>query len=59
VLGGLLVLFAILNSQTVEVHLIATTVHMPLIVVIVVCGLIGAALGWLVFRRRAARSAGH
>jgi uncharacterized integral membrane protein len=50
------VLFAVLNGQTVKVHLIATTVHLPLIVVIVVCGVIGAALGWLVFRRRAARS---
>jgi uncharacterized integral membrane protein len=57
ILGGLLVLFAVLNSQTVKVHLVATTLHWPLIVVIAGCVLIGFAIGWLVFRRRAARGA--
>lgn len=55
VLGGLLVLFAVLNSQTVRVHWIVTTTHVPLIVVIAACGLIGAAIVWLFGRRRRRR----
>jgi uncharacterized integral membrane protein len=58
ILGGLLLLFAVLNLQTVRIHLIVTTVHWPLILVIAVCGLIGAAISWLVLRRRAGRAAG-
>lgn len=57
ILGGLLVLFAVLNSQTAKVHLVATTLHLPLIVVIAGCVAIGFVIGWLVFRRRAAHSA--
>jgi uncharacterized integral membrane protein len=56
VLGALLALFAAFNSQTVRVHWIFTTTHVPLIVVIVACGLIGAAVMWLVGRRRRAGS---
>ena len=48
-------LLAVLNSQTVRVHLIFTTSHLPMVVVIVVCAALGAAGAWLVFRRRAAR----
>jgi uncharacterized integral membrane protein len=55
VLGGLLVLFAALNSQTVTIHWIVGTTQTPLIAVIVGCGLIGLAVGWLLARRRAAR----
>jgi uncharacterized integral membrane protein len=55
VLGAALALFAAFNSQTVRVHWIVTTTHVPMIVVIVVCGLIGAAVTWLVGRRRRAR----
>jgi uncharacterized integral membrane protein len=55
ILGGLLVLFAVLNSQTVKVHLVATTLHLPLIVVIAGCVAVGFLIGWLMFRRRAAR----
>lgn len=58
ILAGLLLLFAVLNLQTVRIHLVVTTVHWPLILVIVVCGLIGAAIGWLVLRRRAGQGAG-
>jgi uncharacterized integral membrane protein len=54
-IGALLALFAVLNSQTVRVHLIVTTSHVPMVVVIVVCTGLGAAGAWLVFRRRAAR----
>jgi uncharacterized integral membrane protein len=53
------VLFAVLNSQTVKVHFLATTAGLPLIVVIVLCGVIGFVIGWLTSRRRAARSAGR
>lgn len=53
VLGGLLVLFSVLNSQTVRIHWIVTTSDVPLIVVILGCGLIGFALGWLIARHRA------
>jgi uncharacterized integral membrane protein len=56
ILGGLLLVFAVLNLKTVRIHLIVTTVHWPLILVIAVCGLIGAALTWLVLRRRAGRA---
>jgi uncharacterized integral membrane protein len=57
VLGGLLVLFAALNSQTVTIHWILGTTQTPLIVVIVGCGLIGFAVGWLLARRAARRDA--
>ena len=52
VLGGLLALFAVLNSQSVQIHWIVTTTHLPMIVVIVGCGLIGAIVSWLIARRR-------
>jgi uncharacterized integral membrane protein len=52
VLGALLTLFAVLNSQSVRVHWIVTTTHVPMIVVIVGCGLIGAGVSWLIARRR-------
>jgi uncharacterized integral membrane protein len=54
-LSALLILFALLNSQTVTIHWILATTELPLIVVIAGCGLIGAAIGWLVARRQAAR----
>jgi len=55
VLGGLVVLFAVVNLQTVTIHWIVTTTDTPLIVVIVGCGLIGFAVGWLFARRSAHR----
>ena len=57
VLAVVLTLFAVLNSQRVRVHLIFGTTHLPMIVVIAICGLIGLAVGWLIGRRRAARGA--
>lgn len=57
VLAVLLTLFAVLNSQSIRVHLIFTTTHLPMIVVIAACGVIGIAVGWLIGRRRAARGA--
>lgn len=56
-LAALLTLFAVLNGQTVRVHLVFTTAHLPMIAVIAVCALIGIAVGWLIGRRRAARGA--
>jgi len=55
VLGALFVLFAVLNSQTVTIHLLIASNRMPLIVVIVVCGAVGFVAGRLVSRRRATR----
>jgi uncharacterized integral membrane protein len=51
VLGAVLVLFAVLNSQDVRVHWLITTSTAPLIIVIALCGLVGFAAGWLVARR--------
>jgi uncharacterized integral membrane protein len=55
VLGGLIVLFAALNSQSVTIHWLVTTTQTPLIVVIASCGLVGFAVGWLVAHRAAGR----
>ena len=55
VLGALLVVFAVLNLQTARIHWIVTTTSSPMIVVIVVCGLIGAAITWLFAWRRRRR----
>lgn len=52
VLGALLALFAVLNGQSVRIHWIVTTTHVPMIVVIVGCGLVGAICSWLIARRR-------
>ena len=57
VVGGLIVLFAVVNLQTVTIHWVLTTTHTPLIVVIAVCGLLGFALGSLLGRRAASRKA--
>jgi uncharacterized integral membrane protein len=46
-LAGLAVLFAVLNLDEVEVNWIVATWSTPLIVVIAVCLLIGAAIGWI------------
>jgi uncharacterized integral membrane protein len=56
VLGGLLVLFAVLNSQNVRIHWLFSTTNSPLIVVIVISALIGGLIGWAIARRRARRS---
>lgn len=55
VLGGLLILFAALNSQSVRIHWLFTTTQVPLILVIVACGLIGAAIASLFAWRRRGR----
>jgi uncharacterized integral membrane protein len=55
VLGGLIVLFAALNSQSVTIHWLVSTTQTPLFVVIAACGLVGFAAGWLVAHRASGR----
>ena len=57
ILAAVVTLFAVLNSQTVSVHLILTTARLPMIVVIAGCAAIGVAVGWAIGRRRAGRGA--
>jgi uncharacterized integral membrane protein len=47
VLAGVIVLFAALNFDKSDVHLLFTTVSMPLVFVIAACTLIGFAAGYL------------
>ena len=56
VLGGLVVLFAVLNLDDVRVNWIFFKSATPLIVVIVACLLAGAALGAVAAHRRAQHS---
>ena len=51
-LGALVVLFAVLNLSWVQVNWIFWTSITPLIVVIVVCLVLGMAIGWILGRRR-------
>lgn len=48
----LLVLLMVLNLQKVTVHLIFTTVDMPLIIALGIAALLGAAIAWAVPRFR-------
>jgi len=52
ILGGLVAVFAVLNSQRVEVNWIVSSTRTPLIVVIVVFLLIGYGAGVVASRRR-------
>lgn len=51
VAGGLIVLFAVLNSQSVEMHWLVATSTTPLFVVLLVFALLGFAVGYVVGRR--------
>jgi uncharacterized integral membrane protein len=53
-IGGLLLLLLLmaLNFQKVTVHLILTTIQMPLIVALLIAAILGAAVGWAVPRLR-------
>ena len=53
-LGGLGALFAVLNLDDVDVNWVFGTWSTPLIVVIAISFLLGAGLGFLISRRRAA-----
>ena len=48
----LLLLWFVLNTQEVEVNLIVTTVTMPLFIALIIAGLLGALVGWLLPRIR-------
>ena len=50
--GVLLVLFFLLNFQSVKVHLLVATVEMPLIVALLIAAALGLVLGWAVPRLR-------
>lgn len=56
-IGGLLFLLLLmaLNFQKVTVHLILTTIQMPLIVALLIAAVLGAAVGWAVPRFRRTR----
>ncbi len=51
ILSVVVILFAVLNFDRVKVHLLFGTPRMPLILVIVICALIGFAIGWAAARR--------
>ncbi len=49
---GLLLLFVLLNTQKVEVDFIVTTANVPLVFALLIAGLLGALVGWLLPRVR-------
>ena len=51
VLGLVLLLFAVLNTDEIGVDFIADTVKAPLILVIFLSALLGFVIGWFVGRR--------
>ena len=51
-LGALVVLFAVLNLDEVQVNWIVATWDTPLIVVILLSLLVGTAIGWIASQRR-------
>lgn len=51
VAGGLIVLFAALNSQSVEMHWVVATSTTPLFLVLLIFALLGFAVGFVVGRR--------
>jgi uncharacterized integral membrane protein len=51
VVGILIIVFALINRQKVEIHFVIATAHTPLVVAIVISFLLGLALGYLVRRR--------
>lgn len=52
VLAVLIILFAVLNLDKVEINWIIGTWETPLIFVIAVSGVLGAAVGWIASHRR-------
>jgi len=52
----LLFLFFVLNFQKVRVHLLITTVEMPLVIALAIAAALGWLLGWAVPRLRSDRS---
>ena len=52
---ALLLLWVVLNTQSVQVDLIVSTVRMPLFVALIIAGLLGALISWLLPRIRSDR----
>ncbi len=52
VLAVILVIFVAQNSQTVTVDFLFTTTETPLVVALVITGVLGALIGWLIPRVR-------
>ena len=52
VLGVILIVFILLNSQEVEIDFIVGTATAPLIFALAIAGLLGFAVGWLAPRLR-------
>ena len=50
-LVALVVVFAVLNSQSVRMHWIVTTTDTPLFILLVLFAVIGLAIGYIVGRR--------
>lgn len=64
VLGGLIVLFAVVNSESVAVNLLFAQIELSLSLLILLSAVAGAAFGWLATairgrRRRRALEAGY
>ena len=55
VLGVILIVFILLNSQEVEIDFIVGTATAPLIFALAIAGLLGFAVGWLAPRIRRGR----
>ncbi len=53
---ALLLLWVVLNTQSVEVDLIIATVTMPLFIALLIAGLLGALITWLLPRLRSDRN---
>jgi len=49
---ALLLLFVLLNTQEVEVDFLVTTANVPLVFALLIAGLLGALVGWLLPRVR-------
>jgi uncharacterized integral membrane protein len=49
---ALLLLFVLLNTQKVEVDFLVTTATVPLVFALLIAGLLGALVGWLLPRVR-------
>ncbi len=52
---AVLLLWVVLNTQSVEVDLIIATVRMPLFIALIIAGLLGALITWFLPRIRSDR----
>ena len=52
IIGAILIVFILLNSQEVEIDFIVATATAPLVFALAIAGLLGFAVGWLAPRVR-------